>query len=279
MTVSIQDGKVLLKDGKVLVDGCCCGISLVCDSIATSRSFCSHADQFSPALIDGVYYSSDGYDSCPSESPIGSYGIAAGNENDHYTTYDITYEFTTYCGDPVNCREVFHTSCGCQEAANCDDPRCTGDSYYDITSGIGGPDEQTIHYSCGESPVLCGQGHYTAVATRTGNQDLSYILELARDSLPPYDYDFDDSCEAVYSVSPDESSISIQRFIPKFVVNATAEVDRTITYKKHFVPELGSPSDTDGSVILPAGATEITDDEVIEPDTNGIITITNVQLA
>ncbi len=93
---------------------------------------------------------------------------------------------------------------------------------------------------------------------------------LAIGSLPPYDGDFDDPCGA--SRDSTDTSCTIQRFRYKFTFpSATAAC--TLRWIERFTPDVGSIVDTPRSFAVTAGMTETSVYEVIEPATDGAITI------
>lgn len=94
-------------------------------------------------------------------------------------------------------------------------------------------------------------------------------------ALPTYDDDFNDATSAIRDLDGDELNLTIQRFKPKFTFAAQA-TGFTIGYNEHFVPDVGSPTDTPRTVAVGMGDTEAIGDEVLEPATNGTITITDI---
>lgn len=82
-------------------------------------------------------------------------------------------------------------------------------------------------------------------------------------------------CSATYHLNDTETSLTIQRFKAKFswVDEGT---DALITWTEHFVPDIGAPVDTAKSFHFTTGDTPEHIYEVMEPATNGVITIINV---
>jgi hypothetical protein len=92
-------------------------------------------------------------------------------------------------------------------------------------------------------------------------------------ALPPYPGTFTGTCSAYRNLSPDEASYTIQRFRYKFTFPA-AEQAFVVHWVERFTPEGGGPpADTSRSESIPAGATESSVREVLEPSSNGTITI------
>lgn len=145
--------------------------------------------------------------------------------------------------------------------------------------GISGPDE-IVH--CQQSTIETVSAEYLT----------STLISDVEALLPEYsgyfDCDYPEEftplsgqgcdCNAVRYLSDDESYYYIMRFIPKFTFAASGS-DRTLDYNEHFVPYVGSPSDTPKSIFVASGLTEIIGDEVVEPSTDGVITITDMVLA
>ena len=95
-------------------------------------------------------------------------------------------------------------------------------------------------------------------------------------ALPPYPGTFTGSCSAYRNLSSDETSYSIQRFEYKFTFDAATE-SFVIHWIERFTPaDNGSPSDTSRCEQVPVDATETSVHEVLEPTSNGTITIEDV---
>lgn len=113
-------------------------------------------------------------------------------------------------------------------------------------------------------------------ATLSSEYTTATLIANTEAALPAYDDDFDDACSASRDQSEDETSYTIQRFKPKFTIATARADDLVICYNEHFVPDVGDPVDTPKTVTIPAGDTDIIGDEVMEPDTDGETTITDV---
>jgi hypothetical protein len=132
----------------------------------------------------------------------------------------------------------------------------------------------------GGSGYSCGCAHGPAEGcfqSLSGEYTTDLLISTAIGKLPDYDDDFDDffGCFAARNLSEDESSYSLSRFKPKFVIPTARETDLTFCYIEKFQPD---DPDTDPTFTLrhatiSAGETEVIGDEVREPDENGEIGI------
>jgi hypothetical protein len=95
-------------------------------------------------------------------------------------------------------------------------------------------------------------------------------------ALPPYPGTFTEVCSAYRNLPPEETSYTVRRFRYKFTFAAAAQ-PFVIHWVERFTPEgNGSPSDTSQSEQIPIGATESSLHEVLEPASNGTVTIEDV---
>jgi hypothetical protein len=99
-------------------------------------------------------------------------------------------------------------------------------------------------------------------------------------SIPEYDDDYNDHpCSALYHMIDGEGQLTIRRFKPRFSFDA-ATYDRVLTYSTFFAPDVGASELVDSFEIpIPAGTTSYDGDEVLEPSTNGSVTVNEVLLA
>lgn len=125
----------------------------------------------------------------------------------------------------------------------------------------------------GSSP---GPGSFTVTISYDDEYTTSELISNAIAALPSYDDDFDDTCSATRALATDETSYSIQRFKHKWTFAAPATADCVISWNEHFVPTVGSPTDTARSTNVFATDTETSVFTVNEPSTNGTTTITDV---
>jgi len=92
-------------------------------------------------------------------------------------------------------------------------------------------------------------------------------------ALPAYDGVYDDACGASRELSSDETSYSITRFRYKFTFPAATQ-PFTIHWVERFTPDGGGPpTDTPQSEQIPIGASESNVHEVLEPSSNGTVTV------
>jgi len=91
--------------------------------------------------------------------------------------------------------------------------------------------------------------------------------------LPSYPGTFTGACSAYRDLTSDETSYSIQRFKYKFTFDAAVQ-PFAIHWVERFTPDDGgAPIDTSQSEVISIGATESTVREVLEPNSNGTITV------
>jgi hypothetical protein len=94
----------------------------------------------------------------------------------------------------------------------------------------------------------------------------------------------DGPCQATASLSSDETSYSIEKFVPRFtnfsfespVHPVPASQDYVISYNETFVPDVGGTVHTARTLDFPSGQTYVSGMQVDEPSSNGTITITDI---
>ncbi len=160
---------------------------------------------------------------------------------------------------------------------------CTTDVLFDVCDTDGPNCSGSI--TCGGTTITdcaanggCDTGtiNTTTVSSRYYPSDTDPCVTAVA-NLPAYDDSFTDPCGASrdYS-SADPASCLITRFKPKFTIEEALDSDLVICYNEHFIPDMGDPVNTPKTVTIPSGDTYIIGDEVLEPDSNGEITITDI---
>ena len=136
------------------------------------------------------------------------------------------------------------------------------------------PGSFTFHDSATPTdPPDTSNGNYSRTNVFSVEYPTGDLIANVESNLPDYDGVYDDTCSASRNLSTDEVSYSIQRFRPQFSFTAVT-FSRTLHYKEHFVPTVGVPSDTNRMIPVASGVTSVVGPEVIEPASNGTITIT-----
>ena len=106
------------------------------------------------------------------------------------------------------------------------------------------------------------------------------LVDFVYANIPEYDDDYDDHpCSALRYMPASEGSLRIRRFKPRFTFDA-ATYDRVLTYSTFFAPDVGASELVDSFEIpIPAGTSSYDGDEVMEPATNGSVTVNEILLA
>jgi hypothetical protein len=82
------------------------------------------------------------------------------------------------------------------------------------------------------------------------------------------------TCSATAALSSDETSYSIRRFKPRFSFSVPACAGMVLDYVERFTPAAGgSPTDTARSWTATGGETSYDGPEIVEPASNGTVTI------
>lgn len=267
MPVYIQDDKVLLIGLDVAVDTvCCCNncppITVSCDSISASKSKCGFRALH---IIDCTFpFTDHGYSTtlnfvgcCSNFGNCAASGGASVDQNGYYLTRDFTFSGHTETG----------TECsGC--GSLCDSG--SGSFTYNDVTCIGSGDV----FDCApHGGTCCVSGTWDLSVEYT----TAMLIANTVAAMPMYDGVYIDPCFALRDLSDDESTYTIQSFKPKFTIPDSRETNLNICYNEHFVPDDGGPPiDTPKMVTILAGLTEVVGAEVVYPDVNGVITITDV---
>ncbi len=239
-------------------------LQLACDSVSVSKAKCG--------FLDFVHAFVDPYD----PSPRGYYIIQScfyhGNCGDCEGTTIWTYDINscTYSPDATIPGCGFYAGpatddCGFNTSP-CIPPALQGDivgltATYFLKQGTAHPCPDP------NEPI------HTATATLSDEYTTPMLASNTVAALPAYPGTFTGNCSAYRNLSSDESSYSIQRFRYKFTFPA-AEQPFIIHWVERFTPDGGgSPADTSRSESIPAGATESNVREVVEPNSNGTVTI------
>lgn len=275
----------------------CPAISVVCDSISASKSKCGFGEFGTPSSPPKYYLTQ-------TETGTGEYHRTCGDTRDQsqsfsgncVTTYDpSTCESSVTTDTGTSAREQGMDTCSmaisiCSQTGNCETlgcwvglptwcANCAGGSGSECNCTADSNTSYTCVSNCDHGPpegcTECS-GTDTRNATLSDEYTTSTLIDNTVSALPDYDDDFDDACGASRDLSDDETSYTIQRFKPKFTIATALDHDLVICYNEHFVPDVGDPVDTSNTATIPAGETEIISDEVLEPDEDGEITITNV---
>ena len=129
-----------------------------------------------------------------------------------------------------------------------------------------------------DTPSLSGTD-YTALsvyATRSDEYMTAMLISNTIAAVPPYPGTFTGACSAYRNLSSDETSYTVQRFKYKFTF-PTATEPFVIHWVERFTPAgNGSPSDTSRCDPISIGTTETSVHEVLEPSSNGTITVEDV---
>ncbi len=264
--------------------GSCLEVTLVCDSIAASKTKCG----FAASLLLGHL--------------VRNYACGAGDGSPTYS-------------DPVSGNNIYRTAISVATGCECPGsgftatgeitigcsfsrPDCTRTN--SCSGSISGPgtsicksttcsdDVATLHHCLAQFSEFPSACCISLVNTLSDEYTTEELIADTIAALPPYCGVFGCadrgsctimgqgcSCAAVLDTNPSETIYTIQRFKYKFTFPAQA-TGFTINWNEHFVPESGSPVDTPMSESIPAGNTESGVYEVLEPSTDGTITITDV---
>jgi hypothetical protein len=161
---------------------------------------------------------------------------------------------------------------------------CSGECYY--FAGVNPSerslsettDHQGFHYS---NIVTCAEGGSSEDSNDmdwalSDEYTTAILIANTENALPPYPGTFTGTCSAYRNLSSDESSYSIRRFRYEFTFDAATE-SFVIHWVERFTPaDNGPPSDTSRCEQVPVDATETSIYEVLEPSSNGTITIEDV---
>lgn len=290
MSVYLKDDKVLLRDGNVATssDCCCCPeISVTCDSISASKSKCGFTEFGDPSptpkfylrkdsVLDGLRCDPGDWSPFPSPQCPNNVHTICTNPIDASTTKYQEYDNTVdpcSLGDSVITESHEHGYC-C-DGVDYNEPNAnegiwlTGEEL-----GLVNDSGTSRHVELGNVSVGC---HEIVTETLSSEYTTEMLISNTVDALPEYDDDFDDDCFASRDLSDDESSYTIQRFKPKFTIADSVDFDVIICYNEHFIPDDDSdPVDTPKTATISIGETEVEGDEVMEPDEDGEVTITDV---
>ena len=255
------------------------GIALSCDTINASKTKCGLSpyqdSEVGPyggdALILGDHYLEIQKNDCLS----GNSGfVGVGSVVDPNKVYLVETQTWIYCPDPADC--------------DCADAVCSAEGTMTKT------ETWTVATPCTNEVVISGHAVVTCSSPLCFNgatfddalvlycvkidavRSSEYTTVMLKDNtiaaLPAYPGTFMGTCSAIRSLSDDETSYSIQRFKPQFTF-ASSGVSRTLHYKEHLVPDVGSPSDIARTISVSSGTTSVIGATVIEPSVNGTITI------
>jgi hypothetical protein len=106
------------------------------------------------------------------------------------------------------------------------------------------------------------------------------LVDLVYANIPEYDGVYDNHpCQAIYHMAPGEGCLRVRRIKPRFLFDPD-DGARTLTYNTYFRPELdGASTLVDSfSVDVPSGADYVDGEEILEPATNGTVTIGDLVL-
>jgi hypothetical protein len=113
----------------------------------------------------------------------------------------------------------------------------------------------------------------TMVATLSSEYTTAMLISNTIGALPAYDNDFNDTCQASRNLLSDESSYSISRFRYKFKWATPLAVACRICWLVRTSFTGGGTSNVQMCENVPAGATESTVHEALEPSSNGTVTV------
>jgi 3D (Asp-Asp-Asp) domain-containing protein len=264
-------------------------VQLVCDSIAASKTKCGFT-----AFVGSKRFLNR-FQSFGSEG-LGKCG-ASGTQEDSYTldaNYNCNYSLDSsscteqecdltppqyYCesgciqcpmGDAYGESLINIRNQGCLDPfGNCD--WCCGPFYPSVTETTSVLDAT---YTNG---AFSGPAHGTEHLFRSITLSNEYTTAMLKSNtvaaLPPYPGTFSGTCSAYRNLSSDKTSYAIRRLKYKFTFPAAVQ-PFTIHWVERFTPDDGGPpTDTSKSELIPVGATTSTVRKVLEPSSNGTITI------
>jgi 3D (Asp-Asp-Asp) domain-containing protein len=218
---------------------------LVCDSISASKSKCGYTTRYSDPwkiYLQQVHILSadEWVGHCPQMTMTITL-VMSGED----CTEDVTVERNYTPGVPEGC----------------DDNRfilCDGDIW---------------DYAISDTEAQCDDIDQHRHWTLSDEYTTAMLIANTIGALPPYPGSFTGVCSAYRNLSSDETSYSIQRFRYKFTFAAAAQ-PFVIHWVERFSPTGNeSPTDTPQSEQIPIGATESRVHEVLEPASNGTVTI------
>jgi hypothetical protein len=242
---------------------------LVCDSISASRSKCGFSG-FEPGSTK--FYLTTGQTWDYDLTYTGSDPPACHWTDNHriQSDYDISTEpyclsYTDTCtGDRV-CNGTPSDFCSTNNLCSCrsgGSVNGSSDYVYSDTSAA------TIY-----TPLTNWSGHAQINFYNSNEYTTAMLISNTIAALPAYDGVYNDACGASRELSSDETSYSITRFRYKFTFPAATQ-PFTIHWVERFTPEGGGPPmDTPRSEQIPIGASESNVHEVLEPSSNGTVTI------
>ena len=174
---------------------------------------------------------------------------------------DETGSFTIQEDPPgCNCREEVGGDCDCPGEIT--DVPCSGDC-----DGCPGAILATENLAC-------------ITETITASEEITddTLCEIAVNHLPEYPGTFDGDCSASRDLDTVSSvhSCTIQRFKYKLTFFDPPDAGYKLCWNEHFVPDVGSPVDTPRDFTFDGIVTETDVLEVLEPDEDGEITITDI---
>jgi RHS repeat-associated protein len=159
-------------------------------------------------------------------------------------------------------------------------PNCTVNGCYFVAHCTYGCDwvptsetTRVLNYSCTDV------GSLTGTSTLSNEYTTEQILQEVYLYLPPYPDTWNGGCSATRNLEPDETEIYIERFQFRFRFDPPPSVPSTLHWVERFTPEGGgSPTDTQRSDTIFAGATESGIYEAVEPDSDGTKTVADYWL-
>ncbi len=225
---------------------CCCGTvpTLVCDQISASESVCGYA----PFSHDGGIYLTT-TTPCSGSTTYTNPATPGVYRNQHW--------IGTGCCDNVPCNVACPSWCGNQTYE--DDFQFDEDCHVTHTHTT----DQTCIVTCFSSQVATLSDLFSAA-------DLIAETEAA---LPAYDGDYNDPCIASRNLAADFSSYSISRLKYKFTWDEPLTKDCKVCWIIRTTLSGGDPTDEFICETVSAGSTESSVHEVLEPSSNGTISV------
>jgi hypothetical protein len=281
-------------------------LRLVCDSISASKSKCGYTN---PCAVDSKKWLTRVGETIRSATydPV----FLDGSENGYFVQVS-TYNPSNCSSSAGPCSGFGHIHIGGEVApGDCDYSICLafcdipGRGNTQLGRGITAPGFDTPGCSIGDwycsaasSSVSCSStvrevvvtiahpacnpncarttGTWTNRLTFSNEYTTEILISTAQGALPAYDGDYNDACSASRDLSVDESSLTIQRFKYKFTFPSAAQ-PFVIYWVERFTPAgSGSPSDTSRCEPISISTTESSVHELLEPSSNGTITIEDV---
>lgn len=263
--------------------------TLLCDSIAASKSKCGYLEYAGHESTPPKYYLYKGWNGDVREEVFNGPECAGTPDEVNVHTYfgSCTYDRLT-CAATGAFSYTHHRDGVLVTSAA---PDCTASlgNYIDFCSDLECPPSYSATMVQFVPDVVCRgtfpASRYLSVGSApfeqlTDEYTTAQLIADAVAALPAYPGTWGGDCAAIRDLSTDEATYSLQRFKYKFALpDMTGRLAATLSWVERFTPAGGgSPVDTPRSWVWDGVATHSPEYTVGEPAANGMIEIAEVEL-